>query len=118
MDFKNELIDLFRYGDDNLDKFLAKCISDTTIKDLKVGEIYKVEHTTVFRIIYNETDKTFESVIGNREWFYEHFKPLRCINCVDMGMCKAYDNGKEYACYGYQQRKNIHWIYDLLDYRK
>ena len=46
-----------------MDRFLAKCISDTTIKDLKVDEIYKVEYTTDFKIIYNETDKTFESVI-------------------------------------------------------
>ena len=89
-----------------MDRFLAKCISDTTIKDLKVDEIYKVEYTTDFKIIYNETDKTFESAVGNKEWFYEHFKPLRCIDCIDTGMCKAYDSGKEYACYGYQKRRN------------
>ena len=91
-----------------MDRFLAKCISDTTIKDLKVDEIYKVEYTTDFKIIYNETDKTFESVFGNKEWFYKHFKPLRCIDCIDTGMCKAYDSGREYACYGYQQKKNSH----------
>lgn len=89
--------------DGSLDRFLAKCISDTTIKDVKVDEIYKVEYTTDFKIIYNETDKTFESVFGNKEWFYEHFEPLRCIDCIDAGTCKAYDSGKEYACYGYQQ---------------
>lgn len=86
-----------------MDKFLAMCISDTTIRDLNVGEIYKVEYTIDFKIIYNETDKTFESAIGNKEWFYEHFKPIRCSDCIDIGMCNAYDNGKEYACYGFQK---------------
>ena len=91
-----------------MDRFLAKCISDTTIKDVKVDEIYKVEYTTDFKIIYNETDKTFESVVGNKEWFYEHFEPLRCIDCIDAGMCNAYDSGKEYACYGINKEGNSH----------
>ena len=46
-----------------MDRLLARCISDATIKDLKVDEIYKVEYTTDFKIIYNETDNIYVVVI-------------------------------------------------------
>lgn len=63
-------------------KLKVKCILDTTIQGIHVGEIYNVEHETDrqygidYKIIYNETETTFESVVGNKDWFNKHFMVL------------------------------------------
>lgn len=84
-----------------MDKFLAECIQDTTIDGITVGYTYEVEYQTDYKVKYNQTKTTFELVVGNHDWFYEHFKPLRCTNCRDVDGCKVYDEGREYACYGH-----------------
>lgn len=89
-----------------MEKFLAKCITDTTIQDIKVGNKYKIEHDLDYKVIYNETKKTFESVFGNKEWFYKHFEILRCVCCGDRNDCKVYEKGREYACYGFLKEKD------------
>lgn len=84
-----------------MSQILARCIQDTTIPRISVGEVYQVEHDTDWKIIYHKTDKTYKSVIGNKEWFYEHFLPIRCNDCKDMKYCNTYKQGREYACYGF-----------------
>lgn len=84
-----------------MSQILARCIKDTTIHGITVGEVYQVEHNVDWKIIYNETEKMFESVVGNKDWFYEHFLPIRCHDCKDMKYCNTYKQGREYACYGY-----------------
>ena len=86
-------------------KFLAKCIANTTVQGIDVGKVYCVEHDLDYKVIYNETKKNFESALGNKEWFYEHFEPLRCVCCNDRDYCKVYEDGREYACYGFEEEK-------------
>lgn len=51
------------------------CIKDTTLPFINVGNYYKWEYkNSCYQIIYNETEKTFEKVYGNYQWFKEHFK--------------------------------------------
>ena len=88
-----------------MEKFLAKCIANTTVQGINVGKVYCVEHDLNYKIIYNETKKNFESALGNKEWFYEHFEPLRCVCCNDRDYCKVYEDGREYACYGFEEEK-------------
>lgn len=89
-----------------MEMFLAKCILDTTIDGISVGSIYRTEYSVNYKIIYNETKTTYESVIGSRDWFYEHFKPVRCNSCGDRDYCNTYCDGREYACYGYEVNNN------------
>lgn len=53
----------------------CKCIKDTTIDKIVVGNFYKfgTENCT-FKIMYDVTDKTFQVIHGNKEWFEEHFE--------------------------------------------
>lgn len=88
-----------------MEKFLAKCIADTTIQDINVGKVYCIEYDLDYKVIYNETKKTYEPVVGNKEWFYGHFKPLRCVCCGDRDFCKVYEKGREYACYGFMKER-------------
>lgn len=88
-----------------MEKFLAKCIANTTIQGINVGKVYCVEHDLDYKVIYNETKKNFESALGNKEWFYKHFEPLRCVCCSDRDYCKVYEDGREYACYGFEEEK-------------
>ena len=90
-----------------MERFLAECIADTTIQDIEVGQRYCVEHEIDYKIIYNETKTTFESVVGNMDWFYSHFKPLCCVACRDRHDCRAYDKGRDRACYGYAEEKVV-----------
>lgn len=89
-----------------MSKFLAKCVKDTTIQGIKVGDTYCIEHEIDFKVIYNETETTFEPVFGNKDWFYEHFEPVRCISCADRNYCRTYDDGREYSCYGFEEEKS------------
>lgn len=59
-----------------MEKLKAKCILDTTIEGIHVEETYNVEHGIDYKIIYNETETTFESVVGNKDWFNKHFMLL------------------------------------------
>lgn len=89
-----------------MEKFLAECVKETTIQDIKIGSVYCVEHELDYKVLYNETKKTFESVVGNKDWFYEHFSPIRCVCCGDREYCKVYQEGRDYACYGFEKEKN------------
>ena len=88
-----------------MEKFIAECIKDTTIHGIEVGNKYHIEYGVDFKVIYNETKTTFESVVGNKDWFYKHFKPIRCNSCGDREYCRVYDKGREYACYGFEEEK-------------
>ena len=57
----------------------CKCIKDTTIKDIVVGNNYKYykKDLNVYGVIYNETDKTFEEAYGTAQWFIEYFKVIK-----------------------------------------
>lgn len=54
---------------------LCKCIKDTTIKNIIVGNVYKIykKDFDTYGLIYNETDTTFQEIFGNTKWFLEHF---------------------------------------------
>lgn len=56
----------------------CKCIKDTTVEGIKVGEEYWYEsYGNVYCIKYKETLTTYETLVGNRDWFYDHFVPVR-----------------------------------------
>lgn len=56
----------------------CKCIKDTTVEGIKVGEIYWYEvQGNVYCIKYNETLTTYETLVGNRDWFCDYFAPVR-----------------------------------------
>lgn len=53
----------------------CKCIKDTTIDKIVVGNYYRYTiENDVFKIMYDVEDKTFQTVYGNKEWFKEHFE--------------------------------------------
>lgn len=53
----------------------CRCIKDTTVDGIKVGEIYTFEMIgDTYCIKYNETPTTYETLYGTRDWFYEYFK--------------------------------------------
>lgn len=52
----------------------CKCIKDTTVEGIEVGKIYNFDSVgNTYCIKYNETPTTYETLYGNRDWFYEHF---------------------------------------------
>lgn len=55
-------------------KQYSKCIADTTVEGINVGDIYEF-HTIgdTYSVHYNETDTTFENCYGTKEWFNKHF---------------------------------------------
>ena len=54
--------------------YRCKCIKDTTIDKIVVGNSYRYDkENNAFKVMYDETDKTFQVVYGNKEWFEEHF---------------------------------------------
>ncbi|MEO2600881.1 hypothetical protein [Clostridium butyricum] len=52
------------------------CIEDTSVDKIVVGNFYKYykKDFDVMVIIYDETDKSFQELYGNRNWFFKHFK--------------------------------------------
>lgn len=55
----------------------CKCIANTTIQGINVGEEYQYNIVNgAYEIIYNETEKTFERVYGNVEWFNHYFEKI------------------------------------------
>ena len=56
----------------------CKCIENTTIDGIDVGSEYKynIVNGTVYEIIYNETNKSFEKIYGNEKWFNIHFNKI------------------------------------------
>ena len=52
----------------------CRCIKNTTVEGIEVDKTYKFDSIgDVYCIKYNETSTTYETLYGNREWFYEHF---------------------------------------------
>ena len=52
----------------------CKCVKDTTVEGIEVNKTYKFDSVgDTYYIKYNETPTTYETLYGNREWFYEHF---------------------------------------------
>lgn len=54
----------------------CKCIKDTTIDKIVVGNFYKFykKDLDCISIIYDETDKSFQEAYVTHNWFLEHFK--------------------------------------------
>lgn len=53
----------------------AQNILNTTIEGINVGTYYKFNNkNNCIQIIYNETDKYYQSIFGTKQWFDQHFK--------------------------------------------
>lgn len=58
-------------------KSKCKCIKDTTIDKICIGNYYKYgTENGAFKIMYDVEDTTFQVAYGNKEWFEEHFETV------------------------------------------
>lgn len=56
----------------------CKCIKDTTVEGVKVGDIYKFrDNSTQKEVWINETDTTYQPLFCTIEYFKEHFEVVQ-----------------------------------------